>query len=52
MAIKIKKKYRVVEYALKNGYVRGQYHDMLGALNGFILVVQELGKEGIDLPLV
>lgn len=80
MAIKIKKKYRVitamnpktktkdllrpvvteretyysdnvVEYALKNGYVRGQYHDMLGALNGFIQAVQELGKEGKDVNL-
>ena len=34
---------QVVEYALKAGYVRGQFHDMRGALNGFIEAIQQLG---------
>ena len=35
-----------VQYALNTGYVRGQFHDMRGALNGFIQAMQQLGKEG------
>ena len=37
---------QVVEYALNAGYVRGQFHDMRGALNGFVEAMQQLGKEG------
>ena len=37
---------QLVEYALKSGFVRGQFHDMRGALNGFIEAIQELGKNG------
>lgn len=37
---------QVVEYALNAGYVRGQFHDMRGALNGFIEAIQQLGKDG------
>ena len=39
---------QLVEYALKSGFVRGQFHDMRGALNGFIEAIQELGKNGKD----
>ena len=35
---------KVVEYAIKNGYVRGQFHDMRGALNGFIEAIEQLGR--------
>ena len=35
-----------VQYALNTGYVCGQFHDMRGALNGFIQAMQQLGKEG------
>ena len=37
---------KVVEYAIKNGYVRGQFHDMRGALNGFIEAIEQLGRDG------
>ena len=37
---------QLVEYALKSGFVRGQFHDQRGALNGFIEAIQELGKNG------
>ena len=37
---------QVVEYALNAGYVRGQFHDMRGALNGFIEAIQQLGRDG------
>lgn len=37
---------QVVEYAINAGYVRGQFHDMRGALNGFIEAIQQLGKDG------
>ena len=37
---------QVVQYALNAGYVRGQFHDMRGALNGFIEAIQQLGREG------
>lgn len=37
---------QVVAYALNAGYVRGQFHDMRGALNGLIEAVQQLGREG------
>lgn len=37
---------QVVQYALNAGYVRGQFHDMRGALNGFIQAMQQLGKDG------
>lgn len=37
---------QVVNYALNAGYVRGQFHDMRGALNGFVEAVQQLGKDG------
>ena len=36
---------QVVEYALNAGYVRGQFHDMRGALNGFIEAIQQLGRD-------
>ena len=39
---------QLVEYALKSGFVRRQFHDMRGALNGFIEAIQELGKNGKD----
>ena len=42
---------QVVEYCLKNGYVRGQFHDMRGALNGFIEGIQVLGESGVDVDL-
>ena len=42
---------QVVEYALNAGYVRGQFHDMRGALNGFIEAVQQLGKDGKSVNL-
>ena len=37
---------QVVQYALNAGYIRGQFHDMRGALNGFIEAIQQLGREG------
>ena len=37
---------QLVEYALKSGFVRGQFHDMRGALNGFIEAIQELARSG------
>lgn len=37
---------QLVQYALKAGFVRGQFHDMRGALNGFIEAIQELGRNG------
>lgn len=37
---------RVVEYALKNGYIRGQFEDMKGALNGSIQAIQQLVRDG------
>ena len=37
---------QLVEYALKSGFVRGQFHDMRGALNGFIEAIQELVRNG------
>ena len=37
---------QVVQYALNAGYVRGQFHDMRGALNGFIEAIQQLGRDG------
>ena len=37
---------QVVRFALDNGYVRGQFHDMRGALNGFIECIQYLGLNG------
>ena len=37
---------QVVRYAINAGYVRGQFHDMRGALNGFIEAIQQLGKDG------
>ena len=37
---------QVVEYAINAGYVRGQFHDMRGALNGFVEAMQQLGREG------
>lgn len=37
---------QVVQFALDNGYVRGQFHDMRGALNGFIEAIQYLGLSG------
>lgn len=37
---------QVVQFALDNGYVRGQFHDMRGALNGFIECIQYLGLNG------
>ena len=37
---------QLVQYALKAGYVRGQFHDMRGALNGFVQAMQQLGKDG------
>lgn len=37
---------QLVEYALNAGYVRGQFHDMRGALNGFVEAMQQLGKDG------
>jgi len=42
---------QVVEYALNAGYVRGQFEDMKGALNGFISAIQSLGKAGICVSL-
>lgn len=42
---------QVVEYALKAGYVRGQFHDMRGALNGFIEAIQQLGRDGKSVNL-
>ena len=42
---------QVVEYALNAGYVRGQFHDMRGALNGFIEAIQQLGKDGKSVNL-
>ncbi len=36
----------VVTYALNAGYVRGQFHDMRGALNGFVEAIQQLGRDG------
>lgn len=37
---------QVVSYAIGSGYVRGQFEDMKGALNGFIEAIQALGKAG------
>ena len=37
---------QLVEYALKSGFVRGQFHDQRGALNGFIEAIQELVRNG------
>ena len=37
---------QLVEYALKSGFVRGQFHDMRRALNGFIEAIQELVRNG------
>ena len=37
---------RVVEYALKNGYIRGQFEDMKGAINGSIEAMQQLVRDG------
>ena len=37
---------QLVEYALNAGYVRGQFHDMRGALNGFVEAMQQLSKDG------
>ena len=34
---------QVVQFALDNGFVRGQFQDMKGALNGFIECIQYLG---------
>ena len=42
---------QVVEYALNAGYVRGQFHDMRGALNGFIEAIQQLGRDGKSINL-
>lgn len=42
---------QVVEYALNGGYVRGQFHDMRGALNGFIEAIQQLGRDGKSINL-
>ena len=36
---------QAVEYALKASYVHEQFHDMRGALNGFIEVIQQLGRD-------
>jgi len=40
-----------VEWCLNAGYVRGQFHDMKGALNGFIQGMQEAGKAGYAVNL-
>ncbi len=37
---------QVVAFALKSGYVRGQFEDMKGALNGFIEAIKQLGLDG------
>lgn len=37
---------QVVQFALDNGFVRGQFQDMKGALNGFIECIQYLGLSG------
>ena len=37
---------QLVEYALKSGFVRGQFHDQRGALNGFVEAIQELVRNG------
>ena len=37
---------QLVEHALKSGFVRGQFHDQRGALNGFIEAIQELVRNG------
>ena len=37
---------QVVQFALDNGFVRGQFQDMKGALNGFIECIQYLGLTG------
>ena len=37
---------QVVQFALDNGFVRGQFQDMKGALNGFIECIQYLGLNG------
>lgn len=37
---------QLVDYALNAGYVRGQFHDMRGALNGFVEAMQQLGRDG------
>ena len=37
---------QLVEYAIKSGFVRGQFHDQRGALNGFIEAIQELVRNG------
>jgi len=42
---------QVVEYALNSGYVRGQFQDMKGALNGFLAAVQSLAKQGFAVNL-
>lgn len=42
---------QVVKYAIENGYVRGQFHDMRGALNGFIEAIQRLGLDGMAVSL-
>ena len=36
----------LVKFALDNGFVRGKFHDMKGALNGFIECIQYLSLNG------
>jgi len=42
---------QTVKYALNAAYVRGQFNDMRGVLNGFIEAIQQLGKDGYDVCL-
>lgn len=42
---------QIVEYCLNAGFVRGQFHDMRGNLNGFIEGMKQLGQDGHDLYL-
>ena len=37
---------QVVEQALSRGYIRGQFEDMKGAINGALECVKKLGEEG------
>ena len=37
---------QLVEYALKSGFVRGQFHDMRGALKGCIEATEGLARNG------
>jgi hypothetical protein len=37
---------QVVKFALDNGFVRGQFHDVRGTVNGFIEAIQYLGLNG------